>query len=114
MDSTKQPPDQATRDPVAEPQTPPPAQAAKPPARTRTGSAWTSLIAGAVVLVLLLVFILENTQRVKVNFLGANGHLALGIALLLSAAAGALLVGIVGVARITQVKRRTRRAGRAT
>jgi uncharacterized integral membrane protein len=47
-----------------------------------------------------LIFILENTQRVKVNFLGANGHLALGVALLLAAAAGALLVGIVGVARI--------------
>jgi uncharacterized integral membrane protein len=115
MDSAQKPPDQTASDPALdaappEPSTAPPAH---PASRTRTASAWTSLIAGAVVLVLLLIFILENTQRVKVNFLGANGHLALGVALLLAAAAGALLVGIVGVARITQVKRRASRARRA-
>ena len=73
--------------------------------KTRTGSAHAGLIAGVIVLVLLLVFILENTQSVKISYFGASGHLALGVALLLAAVGGALLVGIVGTARIAQVKR---------
>jgi uncharacterized integral membrane protein len=78
-------------------------------ARTRTSATFKSLIAGAVVLVLLLVFILENTQRVKVTYFGASGHLPLGVALLLAAVAGALIVGIVGSARILQLRKRTKR-----
>ena len=55
---------------------------------------------------LLLVFILENTQRVDVTYFGASGHLPLGVALLLAAVAGALLVGVVGAGRILQLRRR--------
>jgi putative membrane protein len=76
---------------------------------TRTAVAFNSLIAGAVVLILLLVFILENTESVKVSHFGAGGHLPLGVALLLAAIGGALLVGIVGTARIVQLRRRVRR-----
>lgn len=86
-------------------------QAARPP-KTRTGAAYTSLVAGVVVLVLLLVFILENTESVKISYFGAGGHLPLGIALLLAAVGGALLVGIVGTARIFQVRRHATRVGR--
>lgn len=75
---------------------------------TRLSATYRSLIAGTLVLVLLLVFILENTQPVKVTYLGASGHLALGVALLLAAVGGALIVGIVGSARIFQVRRRAR------
>jgi uncharacterized integral membrane protein len=78
-------------------------------AQTRTSATFKSLIAGAVVLVLLLVFILENTRRVKVTYFGASGHLPLGVALLLAAVAGALVVGIVGSARILQLRKRTKR-----
>jgi uncharacterized integral membrane protein len=70
------------------------------------------LIAGAVVLILLLVFILENTQSVKISFFGASGHLPLGVALLLAAIGGALLVGIVGTARIVQLRRHVKRRRR--
>ena len=76
---------------------------------TRTARAHTSLLAGAVVLVLLLVFILENTQDVKISYFGAGFHMPLGVALLLAAIGGALLVGIVGTARILQLRRRVRR-----
>jgi uncharacterized integral membrane protein len=79
------------------------------PPTTKTGVAFGSLIAGAVVLILLLVFILENTQSVKVSLFGASGHLPLGVALLLAAIGGALLVGIVGAARIVQLRRHVRR-----
>jgi uncharacterized integral membrane protein len=61
-----------------------------------------------VVLILLLVFILENTQSVKVSYFGAGGHLPLGVALLLAAVGGALLVGLVGAARVLQIRRRVR------
>jgi len=77
--------------------------------RTRTSGAFRSLLAGAVVLALLLIFILENTQRVKVSYLGATGHLPLGVALLFAAVAGALLLGLVGTVRILQLRRRVKR-----
>jgi uncharacterized integral membrane protein len=66
-------------------------------------------MAGAIVLIVLLVFILENTQSVKISFFGASGHLPLGVALLLAAIGGALLVGIIGAARIVQLRRHVRR-----
>jgi uncharacterized integral membrane protein len=66
------------------------------------------LIAGAVVLALLLIFILENTQDVKVSYFGAGGHLPLGVALLIAAFAGALLLGLSSVVRGMQGRRRER------
>jgi uncharacterized integral membrane protein len=80
--------------------------------RTRTGAAFKTLIAGAIVLILLLVFILENTRRVKIAYFGVGFHLPLGVALLLAAIGGALLIGIVGGARIMQLRRHVRRRRR--
>ncbi len=75
---------------------------------TRTARAHNTLIAGAIVLILLLVFIIENTESVKIAYFGAGFHLPLGVALLLAAIGGALVVGIVGTARIVQLRRRIR------
>jgi lipopolysaccharide assembly protein A len=83
------------------------------PRRTRTSRAFVGLVAGAIVLVLLLIFILENTQSVKISFLGASGHVALGIALLLGAVGGALLTGALGAARIAQLRLHTKRYSRS-
>jgi uncharacterized integral membrane protein len=77
--------------------------------RTRVGGLWVGLALAAVVLVLLLVFILENGQSANVGYFGAHGHLPLGVALLLAAAAGALLVIIPGTGRILQLRRTARR-----
>jgi putative membrane protein len=71
--------------------------------------AWTGVIAGAVILLLLLIFILENTQSVTISFLGADGDVPLGVALLLAAVGGALVVGLVGIARVVQLRRRAKR-----
>ncbi len=90
----------------------PPAEPIRPTRRTRISGAWTGVIAGAVVLLLLLIFILENTQRVKISYLGANGHLPVGVALLLAAVAGALVVGMVGAARVLQLRKLAKRAER--
>jgi uncharacterized integral membrane protein len=69
-------------------------------------------VAGAIVLILLLIFILENTQSVKLSYFGASGQLPLGVALLLAAVGGALIVGILGSARIMQVRRHAKRRAR--
>jgi uncharacterized integral membrane protein len=77
--------------------------------RSRLGGAWVGLALGAVVLVLLLVFILENSNEVKISFFGAHGHMPLGVAMLLAAALGVLLVVIPGTGRIIQLRRTARR-----
>jgi uncharacterized integral membrane protein len=87
---------------------PAPTPASEAPS-TRTGTAFKSLIAGAIVLILLLVFILENTKSVKIAYFGAGFRLPLGVALLLAAIGGALLAGILGTARILQLRRHVRR-----
>jgi uncharacterized integral membrane protein len=61
------------------------------------------------VLLLLLVFILENQQSASIGYFGAHGQLPLGVALLLAAVAGALLVVIPGSARIMQLRATARR-----
>jgi uncharacterized integral membrane protein len=58
----------------------------------------------AVVLLLLLIFVLENGQRADVAFFGAHGHLPMGVALLLAAVFGILLVALPGTARIVQLR----------
>lgn len=79
----------------------PPAQRAK---RTRISRTWVVLALFAVVLVLLLVFILENSQRVDISYFGAHGHLPLGVALLLAAVLGIVLVVIAWFGRGVRVR----------
>jgi uncharacterized integral membrane protein len=112
----------AEQQPPLEPTTgaPPPESAAtatapdapRPAPKTRTGVAFNALIAGAIVLILLLVFILENTKSVRIAYFGAGFHLPLGVALLIAAIGGALLTGIVGAARIMQLRRHVKRERR--
>ncbi|WP_296376008.1 MULTISPECIES: lipopolysaccharide assembly protein LapA domain-containing protein [unclassified Pseudonocardia] len=82
--------------------------------RTRTGGLWTGLILSAIVLVFLLVFILQNLAVVTIYFLGFTFSLPIGVALLLAAIAGLLLVAIPGGLRILQLRRVARRAGRVS
>jgi uncharacterized integral membrane protein len=72
--------------------------------RTRTGRLWLALVPAIVFLILLIVFIAENGQRVEVKFFGATGHISLALALLISAVAGAILVLLVGSVRIAQLR----------
>jgi uncharacterized integral membrane protein len=72
--------------------------------RTRTGGVWVAAALFALILLLLLIFILENGQRVAISYLGAHGHLPLGVALLLAAVIGVLLVVIPGTRRIIQLR----------
>jgi uncharacterized integral membrane protein len=72
--------------------------------RTRMGGLWVAAALSALVLLLLLIFILENGQRVSISYFGAHGHMPLGVALLLAAVLGVLLVVIPGTARIIQLR----------
>ncbi|HZN72880.1 MAG TPA: LapA family protein [Micromonosporaceae bacterium] len=75
------------------------------------GGVWVTLLVAAFVLLLLLIFILQNGQRAEVSFLGAHGHLPMGVALLLAAVFGVLLVALPGTARIIQLRVLSRRGG---
>ncbi|SCL27363.1 LapA family protein [Micromonospora inyonensis] len=78
--------------------------------RSRLGGLWVAAVLFALVLLLLLVFVLQNGQRASVSFLGAHGHLPLGVALLLAAVFGILLVALPGTARIVQLRILNRRS----
>ena len=122
LENTPQVPPQQTGPPQ---QTAPPQQAAPEPAappaaaphplpqhrikRTRTSGIWVAVGFFAVILLLLLIFILQNGTQVSVSYLGMHGHLPLGVALLLAAVCGVLLVVLAGTARIGQLRATARR-----
>lgn len=87
-------------------------QPVKPVPRSRLGGVWIALTSGAVVLLLLLIFILENGREVEIAYFGAHGSLPLGVALLLAAIFGILLVVIPGAGRIVQLRMTARRNAR--
>jgi lipopolysaccharide assembly protein A len=79
---------------------------------TRISGLWFAIGFFALLLLFLLIFILENSSKVDISFLGAHGHIPLGVALLFAAVCGVLLAVLAGVARIAQlhsVARRHRR-----
>ncbi len=80
--------------------------------RTRISAAFLGVCTAIVLLIVLLIFILENTESVKINFLGASGRVSLGVALLIAAVGGALVSGALGAARIVQLHVRARRDAR--
>jgi uncharacterized integral membrane protein len=80
--------------------------------RTRTGGWWTGLVLSAVVLLFLLIFVLQNNAPMQINFLAWTGTLPSGVALLLSAVAGLLLVAIPGGLRILQLRRAAKQSDR--
>ena len=80
---------------------------------TRTSMVWTMVGLGVVLLVAMLVFILQNGQRVRVRLLMVDGTLPLGVGLLLAALLGALLVLVAGAARVLQLRVVARRHRRA-
>ncbi len=72
---------------------------------TRAAALWSSLIAGFLVLIVLLIFITQNTASVDFTFLTWHWSLPLGVAILLAAVAGGLLTSLVSAARMFQLRR---------
>ena len=95
------------------PSPPPASQDAPDPLRhSRTSGAWAGVIAAAVLLVLLVIFIVQNTESTRIEFLGFDGSVPLAAALLLAAVVGMAVVGAVGSLRILQLRRRVKRERR--
>lgn len=76
---------------------------------TRASAAWVATGVALLLLILLIVFILQNSTKVEVQFLGLSGTIPLGMALLIAAVGGGVVVAIAGVARITQLRMNARR-----
>jgi len=77
--------------------------------RTRTGSAWVALIAAAVLAVLLIVFLVQNTRSTEISFLWMTANTPLAVALLIAAVGSVFLTLILGTARIAQLRRLVRK-----
>ena len=88
--------------------------ARRAPRVTRTSAAWVATGVALVLLILLIVFILQNSTKVDVQFLGMSGAIPLGMALLIAAVGGGVVVAIAGVARITQLRMSARRTRQST
>jgi uncharacterized integral membrane protein len=89
--------------------TPPSASAQDPLRRSRTSSAWVAVVALAALLLVLVIFIAQNTQDVEVSFLGWEGRAPLSVSLLVAALVGIVLAVAAGSLRILQLHRRVRR-----
>ena len=86
----------------------------EPPLKfTRAGALWSALIAGFLVLIVLLIFITQNTDSTEFAFFGWHWTLPLGVAILLAAVCGGLLTVAVGTARLFQLRRAAKRNLRA-
>lgn len=69
---------------------------------------WAGVILAAIVLVLLLVFVVQNRVVVSIYFVLWEIALPIGVALLFAAVAGLVIVAIPGTARIVQLRRTAR------
>lgn len=76
---------------------------------TRTSGVWIGLIATALFVILLIIFIAQNSRRVSIHFFGWNGQFSLALTILLAAVVGMLLVAIPGSIRIAQLRRALRK-----
>jgi uncharacterized integral membrane protein len=82
--------------------------AAKRPAVTRAGMIWVATVAALVLLILLIAFIVQNQDDVRVRFFGLDGTISLGMALFIAAVSGGVLVAVAGAVRIIQLRSRSR------
>ncbi len=76
---------------------------------SRTSGVWLAVVTGGIILVLLIIFIAQNTEPATIEFLGWEGETPLAVALLIGTVAGLFLAALAGSLRILQLRRRVRR-----
>jgi uncharacterized integral membrane protein len=76
---------------------------------TRAAALWSALIVGFVILILLLVFIMQNTDSTTIHLFAWEANLPVGVAVLLAAVGGGVLTFAAGSARIIQLRRAAKR-----
>ncbi|MGZ4582816.1 MAG: LapA family protein [Mycobacterium sp.] len=72
---------------------------------TRLAAAWWALVVGLLILIVLLIFVAQNTESVTAHFLMFHWNLPVGVGYLLAAVAGATTTVLVGAARMIQLRR---------
>ena len=102
---TRQRTSQAQQAPKAAPSAAPQSDqhAAQPAPKSRMGVVWASLIVGALLLILLLVFVIQNNVSTQFEYFTWQFNLPLGVAMLLAAIAGALIMALAGSVRMIQM-----------
>jgi uncharacterized integral membrane protein len=78
---------------------------------TRTRAAWVGLIVGALVTLILLIFIVQNLDSQNIDLFFWTVNLPVGVSLLIAAILGAVITAIVGSLRMLQVRRAVKKAG---
>jgi uncharacterized integral membrane protein len=76
---------------------------------TKVSGVWIGLIATALFVILLIIFVAQNSRRVTIHFFGWHGQFSLALTILLAAVVGVLLVAIPGSLRILQLRRALRK-----
>lgn len=76
---------------------------------TRTSAIWFGVWAGVMALILLIIFIAQNTGNVRLSFLWMEGQISLALAMLVAGVCGALIAMAVAAARIIQLRKLVRR-----
>jgi uncharacterized integral membrane protein len=77
---------------------------------TRTRAAWVGLIVGALVTLILLIFIVQNLDSQKIDLFFWTVNLPVGVSLLIAAILGAVITAIVGSLRMLQVRRAVKKS----
>jgi|GEM_PF-2769843 uncharacterized integral membrane protein len=93
---------------------PKPAGKTASPRVTRAAVIWSAVAVSLAVLVLLIIFFIQNQDMVAVKFLGWEGRLAQGVAFFIAAVGGGILVAIAGGTRILQLRRNEKRRRQVT
>ncbi len=76
---------------------------------SRTSGLYAAVVGLGVLLVLLIIFIAQNTDTTTVRFLSFEGETPVAVAMLIATAAGILLTATAGSLRIIQLRRRTKK-----
>ncbi len=77
---------------------------------SRTSAVWSGVVGLGILLVLLIIFIAQNTQKADVTFLGWTGTAPQAVLLLIATVSGLALAVTAASLRILQLRRRVRRA----
>jgi uncharacterized integral membrane protein len=80
--------------------------------RTRTGVVWWALGSSMLLLILVLVFVLQNLTSASTSFFTVKWTIPLGLDLLLAALLGGVIAFLLGAARMFQLRRVARRYAR--
>lgn len=77
---------------------------------SRAAATWTGLVIGILVLIVLLIFILQNLDSATLHLFAWDFTLPLGVTILLAAIAGAIVMALAGGVRILQMRRAAKRS----